>query len=64
VNFDAYFKLVHELNIGGPMSVHLEYPPFERTPQMTEAEKRLKFPVLMKKDLTALKGFMAKQNIT
>jgi sugar phosphate isomerase/epimerase len=63
VNFDAYFKLVRELDIGGPMSVHLEYPPFERTPQMSEAEKRAKFPVLMKKDLTALKGFMAKQKI-
>jgi sugar phosphate isomerase/epimerase len=64
VNFDAYFKLVRELDIGGPMSVHLEYPPFERTPQMTEAEKRVKFPVLMKKDLTALKGFMTKQGIS
>lgn len=63
VNFDAYFKLVRELDIGGPMSVHLEYPPFERTPQMSEAEKRVKFPILMKKDLTALKGYMAKQNI-
>lgn len=63
VNFDAYFKLVRELDIGGPISVHLEYPPFERTPQMSEAEKRAKFPVLMKKDLTALKGFMAKQKI-
>lgn len=63
VPFDAYFKLVRELNIGGPMSVHLEYPPFERTPNMTEAEKREKFPGLMKKDLTALKGYMAKHNL-
>lgn len=63
VPFDAYFKLVRELNIGGPMSVHLEYPPFERTPNMTEAEKRVKFPGLMKKDLTALKGYMAKHNL-
>ncbi len=64
VAFDAYFKLVRELDIGGPISVHLEYPPFERAPQMSEAEKRAKFPVLMKKDLAALKGFMAKQGIT
>jgi L-ribulose-5-phosphate 3-epimerase len=64
VAFDAYFKLVRELDIGGPISVHLEYPPFERTPQMSEAEKRAKFPALMKKDLTALKGFMAKHGIT
>ena len=64
VNFDAYFKLVRELDIGGPISVHLEYPPFERTPQMSEAEKRAKFPVLMKKDLAALKGYMAKHGIS
>ncbi|MSU50064.1 MAG: sugar phosphate isomerase/epimerase [Opitutus sp.] len=62
VPFDAYFKLVRELQIAGPMSVHLEYPPFERT-QLSEAEKRAKFPALMKKDLLALKGFMAKQHI-
>ena len=64
VNFDAYFKLVRELDIGGPMSVHLEYPPFERMPQMSDAEKRVKFPVLMKKDLTALKSYMAKHGIS
>jgi L-ribulose-5-phosphate 3-epimerase len=62
VNFDAYFKFVRELNIGGPISVHLEYPPFEKT-QMSEADKRAKFPGLMRKDLVALKGFMAKHKI-
>jgi sugar phosphate isomerase/epimerase len=62
VNFDAYFKLVRELNLTGPISVHLEYPPFERM-QMSDAEKRVKFPVLMKKDLVALKLFMAKHKI-
>lgn len=62
VSFDAYFKLVRELNIGGPISVHFEYPPFERT-QISDAEKRVKFPIAMKKDLVALKGFMAKQKI-
>jgi L-ribulose-5-phosphate 3-epimerase len=63
VNFDAYFKLARELNIGGPISVHLEYPPFERTPDMPEAEKRTKFLAAMKKDCVALKGFMAKQKM-
>jgi L-ribulose-5-phosphate 3-epimerase len=62
VNFDAYFRLIRELKITGPMSVHLEYPPFERT-QMSEADKRAKFPGLMKKDLTALKAAMAKHKI-
>lgn len=62
VNFDQYFKLVHDLKIRGPISVHLEYPPFERV-QMSEADKRLKFPDLMRKDLAALKGWMAKHKI-
>ncbi len=63
VNFDAYFKLVRELNIRGPISVHLEYPPFERTPQMSEAEKRVKFLAAMKKDIAVLKGHLAKHQI-
>ena len=62
VNFDAYFKLVRELNLTGPISVHFEYPPFERT-EMSNNEKRAQFPALMKKDLTALKAAMAKQKI-
>ena len=63
VNFDAYFKLMKELNLGGPISVHLEYPPFERAPQMTQEEKRVKFPGLMKKDLTFLRAAMARQKV-
>ena len=62
VPFDAYFKLVRELNIGGPMSVHFEYPPFERAP-MPEAEKRAKFPGLMRQDLQALKVHLAKYKL-
>lgn len=62
VNFDAYFRLVRELKLTGPISVHLEYPPFERV-QMSEADKRAKFPALMRKDLTALKAAMAKHKI-
>jgi L-ribulose-5-phosphate 3-epimerase len=63
VPFDDYFKLVRELNLAGPMSVHLEYAPFERS-KISEAEKRTQFPALMRKDLVALKGYMAKQQIT
>jgi L-ribulose-5-phosphate 3-epimerase len=62
VNFEQYFKLVSELKISGPISLHLEYPPFERV-QISEAEKRAKFPALMRKDLTALKSWLAKHNI-
>ena len=62
VPFDAYFKLVRTLKIGGPISVHLEYPPFERA-NVSEAEKRAQFPGLMKKDLVALKGYLAKYGL-
>ena len=63
VNFDAYFKLVRELNISGPRSFHFEYPPFERAPQVPENQKRGLFLAAMKKDLAAIKGFMAKQQL-
>jgi sugar phosphate isomerase/epimerase len=62
VPFDAFFKLVRELGIGGPMSVHLEYPPFEQA-KITDAEKRAQFPALMAKDRVALRGFMAAQGV-
>jgi L-ribulose-5-phosphate 3-epimerase len=61
VNFDAYFKLVRDLNISGPASFHFEYPPFERaTKQMSDAEKRTVLLAAMKKDLAAIKGYLAK----
>ena len=60
VNYDSYFKLVRELQITGPISVHFEYPPFERAPEMPAGEKRAKFLALMKQDLAALKARMAK----
>jgi sugar phosphate isomerase/epimerase len=64
VNFDAYFKLVRELKLSGPRSVHFEYPPFERAPKpLSDAEKRPVLLAAMKKDLAALKGFMAKQQL-
>jgi len=62
VNFDEYFKTVNKANITGPMSIHLEYPPFERYPvQMTDAEKKKIFIAAMKKDIDKLKSFRAKR---
>ena len=61
--YEAYFKLVRELGLNGPASVHFEYPPFERSP-ISEAEKRAKFPDLMRKDLAALKAVMAKAGVS
>ncbi len=63
VPYDAYFALVRELQLAGPMSLHLEYPPFERVP-LSEAEKRAQFPAAMKKDVDALKALMKKAGIS
>ena len=63
VPYAAYLGLVRELQLAGPMSLHLEYPPFERAP-LSEADKRQQFPALMRKDLDTLKGWMAKAGIS
>lgn len=64
VPLDAYFKLVKELKLGGPISMHLEYPPFERAPATLSAADRLtQMTKFMKQDLAVLKGLMAKHGI-
>ena len=64
VDFDAYFTLIRELGIGGPICVHFEYPPFERAAQgLSAAEKRRLCAAAMRKDLAALKGYLAKYQI-
>lgn len=64
VNFDEYFKLVKKFNVPGPMSIHLEYPPFERfNKELPEGEKRNLFITAMKKDIEALKAFREKYQL-
>jgi L-ribulose-5-phosphate 3-epimerase len=64
VPLDAYFKNVSELRVGGPISLHLEYPPFERGPTFSsEAEKRAAFLPPLRKDIAALKGLLARHKI-
>ena len=64
VNFDEYFKLVKKYNVSGPISVHYEYPPFERfNKEITEAEKRKLFVTAMKKDIDAVKAYREKYQL-
>jgi L-ribulose-5-phosphate 3-epimerase len=64
VNFDTWFKLVKNYEIPGPLSIHLEYPPFERfTKELTEAEKRALFLTAMKKDIDAVKSYRTKYQL-
>ena len=61
VSFDDYFKIVQKNNVPGPMSLHLEYSPFERfTEKLADAEKKKLFVASMKKDVDKLKSFRSK----
>ena len=64
VPFDAYFKQVKELKLGGPISMHLEYPPFERPPATLSAADRVtQMTAFMKQDAAFLKAAMAKAGV-
>lgn len=64
VPFDAYFKQAKELNLGGPISLHLEYPPFERAPAtLSAADRMAQMKALMKKDVDFLKAQLAKAKL-
>lgn len=61
VPLDAYFKLYREIGLGGPISVHLEYPPFEKAPKFaTPGEQRAAFVAALKKDRAVLGGLLKK----
>ena len=64
VNFDEYFRLVKKIGISGPISIHLEYPPFEKyNVQMNDSDKRLLFITEMKKDIDTLKSYLSKYQL-
>jgi len=57
VDFPAYFDLLNELGIHGPISIHLEYPMFPEE-KMTLTQKKERAIELMRKDLAALKKYL------
>lgn len=57
VDFPAYFGLVKELGIKGPITMHLEYPMFPEK-DMTLVEMKEHAIKLMRKDLNALKSYL------
>jgi len=59
VNFDEYFKLIKEYNISWPISIHLEYPPFERLEQeLTLNEKKESFTAAIIKDVNFARNYL------
>ena len=57
IDFEAYFKLVKELGIHGPITMHLEYEMFPEK-EMSLAEMKEHTIKLMHKDLDALKKYL------
>jgi sugar phosphate isomerase/epimerase len=55
VDFPAYLERARGFGVGGPRSVHLEYPPFEGGPALTPAERRPLLVAGLRRDLAALK---------
>jgi L-ribulose-5-phosphate 3-epimerase len=56
VDFDKYFQMVRELNLGGPITMHFEYPMTDRPEEEMDVKTiRLQVMDAMKKDLNALK---------
>ena len=57
VDFERYFGMVQEMNIHGPITMHLEYEMFPEK-DMTLAEQKAHAIQLMRKDLVALKKYL------
>lgn len=60
VPIEAFFREFQSLGIGGPMSVHFEYPPFEGGAELPAAEKPAAFRAALRKDMAVLRGHLAK----
>ncbi len=59
VDFRKYFALVKEMNIDGPISMHFEYPIFQKSEEnLSVSAKTRKVIAVMQKDLQTLRGMM------
>lgn len=64
VDFDEYFTIIKAIGITGPMSVHLEYPPFENIKEeLTGIRKRELFLKAAKTDIDKLKSYRLKYGL-
>ncbi|MGK7395272.1 MAG: sugar phosphate isomerase/epimerase family protein [Candidatus Cyclobacteriaceae bacterium M3_2C_046] len=65
VDFDKYWEVVKHLQIGGPLSLHFEYPLLSKIEQQhyNEAEKIHKTVAIMKEDVVKLKEMMKSANL-
>lgn len=60
VNWDAYWAMVKQLGVAGPIALHIEYPPFEGVRErLTPAEMRRQGTAVMRHDLARLRAMLA-----
>jgi L-ribulose-5-phosphate 3-epimerase len=65
VNWDLFFRTVKELNISGPVTLHVEYPLLETgEDKLTLAQQQEIIVRKLKKDTDFLKGFLLKYQLT
>ncbi len=65
VNWDLFFRTVKELNISGPVTLHVEYPLLETGEEkLTLAQQQEIIVRKLKKDTDFLKGFLLKYQLT
>jgi L-ribulose-5-phosphate 3-epimerase len=64
VNWDLFFKTVKELNVSGPMTLHIEYPLLEKNDDQLSLTKQQDIIVTkLKKDVDFLKAIMTKYEL-
>jgi sugar phosphate isomerase/epimerase len=65
VNWDLFFRTVKELNITGPLTLHVEYPLFDSSQENISLERKQEIIVSkLKKDMDFLNGYLAKYDLT
>lgn len=65
VNWDLFFRTVRELNISGPMTLHVEYPLFEKGEEKLALVQQQEIIVRkIKKDVDFLNGILLKHQLS
>jgi len=64
VDWDLYFQTLRDLKIKGPMTLHVEYPFFEKGEEQLSLSRQMEIIVgKLKKDVDFIKGYLSKYQI-
>ena len=65
VNWDLFFNTVRELKISGPITLHVEYPLYDKSEESHSLARKQEIIVSkLKKDMDFLNGFLTKYELT